>query len=80
MPEYPSGFSKKLFGNRQKYLKWKMVYKLFHTAVDLQCDTARLQRVIITGAEKVRVMRACHGGVNGSHFGRDKTLSKVCVI
>ena len=22
-------------------------------------------------------MRACHDGVDGSHFGRDKTLSKV---
>ena len=27
--------------------------------------------------QKNRIMRVCHDGVDGSHFGRDKTLSKV---
>ena len=39
--------------------------------------TVRRQRVLVTTEEKNRIMRACHDGVDGSHFGRDKTLSKV---
>ena len=33
--------------------------------------------MLITMEEKNRIMRSCHDGVDGSHFGRDKTLSKV---
>ena len=33
--------------------------------------------MLITTEEKNRIMRACHDGVDESHFGRDKTLSKV---
>ena len=50
---------------------------MYHKATDAQCGTVRRQRVLITTEEKNRIMRACHDGVDGSHFGRDKTLSKV---
>ena len=36
-----------------------------------------LRRVVVSQAEKARVIHACHDGVDGGHFGRDKTLSKV---
>lgn len=38
-----------------------------------------LRRVIVDQAEKTRLIRACHDGIDGGHFGRDKTMSKVCV-
>ena len=36
-----------------------------------------LRRVIVDPAEKTRLIRACHDGIDGGHFGRNKTLSKV---
>jgi hypothetical protein len=45
---------------------------------DLTClGTSSLQRVLVTDRERQRVLEACHSGVDGGHFGRDKTLSKV---
>ena len=37
-----------------------------------------MQRVITNQEEKQRILTACHSGIDGSHFGRDKTYSKVC--
>ena len=51
---------------------------LFHRAKVPKGDGVRLRRVIIVPAEKTRLIRACHDGVDGGHFGRDKTMSKVC--
>ena len=36
-----------------------------------------LRRVIVDPAEKTRLILACHDGIDGGHFGRDKTLRKV---
>ena len=39
-----------------------------------------LRRIIVDRAEKIRVMSACHDGIDGGHFGRDKTMSKVAFM
>ena len=36
-----------------------------------------LRRVVANTSEQQRLIRACHDGIDGGHFGRDKTLSKV---
>ena len=36
-----------------------------------------LCHVIVDPAEKARLIKACHDGIDDGHFGRDKTLSKV---
>ena len=36
------------------------------------------RRVVVSKAEKQRLIKACHDGIDGGHFGRDKTTSKVC--
>ena len=51
---------------------------LHHSAKGSQGKT--LRRVIVDPAEKTRLIRACHDGIDGGHFGRDKTMSKVCRI
>ena len=78
-PEYPTEFTT----NDKRALRQQAASfeidqgVLYHKATDTQCSTIRRQRVLITKEEKNRIMRACHDGVDGSHFGRDKTLSKV---
>ena len=78
-PEYPPDFS----NNDKRALRQQAASfevdqgLLYHKATDSQCGTVRRQRVLVTTEEKNRIMRACHDGVDGSHFGRDKTLSKV---
>ncbi len=39
----------------------------------------KLCRVVVSKSEKERLLKACHGGIDGGHFGRDKTASKVCL-
>ena len=39
-----------------------------------------LCRVVVSQAEKLRLIHVCHDGWNGGHFGRDKTISKVKYI
>ena len=33
------------------------------------------RRVVVSKAEKQRLIKACHDGIDGGHFGRDKTTS-----
>lgn len=40
-------------------------------------SSSKFLRVVISRNEKERLMNACHSGVDGGHFGRDKTMSKV---
>ena len=50
---------------------------LYHKKVDHTANLINLQRVVVSRDERMRVIRGCHDGIDGSHFGRDKTLSKV---
>ena len=74
---YPSGFS----ANDKRGLRQQaatFVEKdgvLFHSSQGPKGKS--LGRVIVDPAEKTRLIRACHDGIDGGHFGRDKTLSKV---
>ena len=78
-PAYPSGFSK----DDKRALRQKVEAfeerdgVLFHKLVDSTSGTTSLQRVLVTQEEKIRVLAACHSGIDGCHYGRDKTLSKV---
>ena len=36
-----------------------------------------LKRVIANAKEKTKIVRACHDGVDGCHYRRDKTRAKV---
>ena len=65
------------FGSKLLHSKSTKVSCITKRSTDAQCGTIRRQRVLITLEEKNRIMRACHDGVDGSHFGCDKTLSKV---
>lgn len=46
---------------------------LFHTS----SAGTKLCRVVVGKAEKDRLMKACHSGIDGGHFGRDKMTIKV---
>ena len=48
---------------------------LFYRSDD--AHSSLLRRVVPAQSEQERLIRACHDGVDGGHFGRDKTLSKV---
>ena len=49
----------------------------FHCSKDSETELKRLRRVVVTTTEKNRLIQACHDGIDGGHYGRDKTLSKV---
>ena len=74
---YPSGFS----ANDKRGLRQQAATfeekdgVLFHSSQGPKGKS--LGRVIVDPAEKTRLIRACHDGIDGGHFGRDKTLSKV---
>ncbi len=41
----------------------------------------RMRRIVVKQEEKNRILKMyemCHDGVDGMHFGRDKTYGKVC--
>ena len=74
---YPPGFTT----NEKQALRQQaatMVEKhgvLYYSRVDQP-----LRRIIVDRAEKIRLMSAFHDGIDGGHFGRDKTLSKVAFM
>ena len=45
--------------------------------MDKNLDLVRKRRVIVNEEEKKRILRICHEGIDGVHFGRDKTYGKV---
>ena len=49
---------------------------LYHSSKDLEAGIKHLCRVVV-GEEQKRLIRACHDGADGGHYGRNKTLSKV---
>ena len=78
-PAYPPGFSKdaKRALRQQAEVFEERDGVLFHKLVDSAAGTTSLQHVLVTQEEKMRVLAACHSGVDGCHYGRDKTMSKV---
>ena len=46
---------------------------------DHECGTRHLRRVIIDLHEKEKNLKMCHDGMDGMHFGRDKTYG-MCMI
>ena len=78
-PIYPSDFT----SNDKRALRQQAATfdekdgVLFHSSKGPNGERL-LRRVVATDSEKNRLIRACHDGIDGGHFGRDKTLSKVC--
>ena len=54
-------------------LKERLLYYRETDAV----NEIRLKRVITKAKERTKIIRACHDGVDGCHYGRDKTQAKV---
>ena len=50
---------------------------LFHKLADNTAGTISLQRVLVSEEERKRILTACHSGIDGCHYGHDKTTSKV---
>ena len=78
-PKYPQGFSiNDRRGLRQQATSFHNEDGvLYHKKDDVKAGVLNLRRVVVSREEQVRIMRACHDGVDGCHFGRDKTFSKV---
>ena len=76
---YPPGFT----ANQKRGLRQQAAIfeekdgVLFHSSVDSATGKKHLRRVIVATTEKNRLIHACHDGIDGGHYGRDKTLSKV---
>ena len=76
---YPPGFT----ANQKRGLRQQAAIfeekdgLLFHSSVDSAIGKKHLRRVIVATTEKNRLIHACHDGIDGGHYGRDKTLSKV---
>ena len=51
--------------------------QLYVQVMDKKLDVVRKRRVIVKEDEKRRILRMCHDGIDGMHFGRDKTYGKV---
>ena len=44
---------------------------------DRDKDLIRKRRVIVKEEEKQKILSMCHDGIDGMHFGRDKTYRKA---
>ena len=51
--------------------------QLYVEVLDKSMDLVRKRRVIVKEEEKKRILRMCHQGIDGMHFGRDKTYGKI---
>ena len=49
---------------------------LYYRTTDTMAQIC-LKRVIANEKERTKIIRACHDGVDGCHYGRDKTRAKV---
>ena len=72
---YPEGFAK----NQRRGLRQQAEIFKVKNGVLFHCSASepKLRRVVVSQAEKERLIKACHDGIDGGHFGRDKTTSKV---
>ena len=67
--------------------KWNIRDKASRYKVEQQClyiveedkdlGVLKRRRVVVKQVEKERILKMCHSGVDGMHFGRDKTYKKV---
>ncbi len=78
-PAYPTGFStSQKRGLRQQAATFEEKDGiLYHISSDRGTSQRILLRVVVEEAERKRLLHAFHDGLDGGHFGRDKTLSKV---
>ena len=78
---YPSGFSKGEKVNLRR--KCRNNYKfedgvlLFRKCIGRQAG-GEWRICVRTVEDKKRILQSCHGETAGGHFGRDKTIEKVC--
>jgi hypothetical protein len=75
---YPSGFTaNEKRGLRQQAASFEEKGGILYYRSQSDSSSVRLRRVVVGEAEQERLIRACHDGVDGGHFGRDKTLGKA---
>ncbi len=81
-PIYPKGFSaSQKRGLRQQAATFELKDGVLYYVSTNKITTEKiLLRVVIGEDEKKRLLQAFHDGLDGGHFGRDKTLSKVFII
>lgn len=81
-PTYPASFSasQKRGLRQQAATLEEKDGLLYHVSSNKITGQKALNRVVIDEAEKKRLLQAFHDGLDGGHFGRDKTLSKVYLI
>lgn len=53
---------------------------LYVQDTDKTVGVSRKRRVIVKEEEKKKILSMCHSGIDGMHFGRDKTYGKVCLL
>lgn len=53
--------------------------QLYVQVVDKNVGLARKRQVIVKEEDKKRILKMCHEGIDGMHFGRDKTYGKVAL-
>ena len=75
-PVYPTGFS----ANDKRGLRQQAATFEEKDGILYHSLKGKLRRVIVDSAEKARLIRAFHDGIEGGHFGRDKTMSKVMLL
>ena len=55
-----------------------MLWKKTATSSDQFPGASEWMVCVRSEEEKKRILESCHGGAAGGHFGRDKTLEKIC--
>ena len=76
-PPEPAVYNEKrnIRDKASKYIVEKNL--LYIQEKDKQSDLIRKRRVIVKEEDKQGILAMCHSGVDGMHFGRDKTYGKV---
>ena len=75
-PDFTSNQKRSLL--RQQAASFEEKYGiLYHSSTHLEAGIKRLRRVVVGEQEQKSIIHACHDGVDGGHYGRNKTLSKV---
>ena len=59
----------------QRYVVEKQC--LYIVEQDKAMGTQKRRRLVVKQEEKDRILEMCHSGMDGMHFGRDKTYTKV---